>query len=494
MTAKSFVGRFVVGTLAGVILFLASVASAEVGSLYYKEVEKDGRIYVFNTPERLKSFEASGDMGTAITLVGRGPKGETLVAENETALDLFLFKHNLEAYDRPTPKPSPSPAPAQGGAGSHFVVTFANDKKVVFGGYVQINAEFGDVDAYRGAFPPANGVNNRLRLRRARIGGWGDLNEYFDFKVMGDLAQADGLNAGNGGTRTALSGTDIFINYHQLPELNVKLGQFDTPYGMEQFMIPDMFTLTPERSAVTEALRPERQIGVMLWGKPLARAVPKRKDVLAYWLGVFNGNNRNITVNDNQKFMYMGRLEAQAFQGKVGAQPTTWKIGVDGYSSIDQLGTVLTQVGNAWVQTDGSLKALTVQGAHARRRAWGVDQRFECGRFTFFAEYLETRYQDALTAVPDFTARGYWGLLAYQVMPKKLEVVAKYERFTPNQALGDDLDTATAGLNYYVRGRDTRDLVLMLDYLHTRSHFRELNPSLGPDRFNEVMARVEFNF
>ena len=43
-------------------------------------------------------------MGTAVTLVGRGPNGETIVAENETAMDLYLFKHNLPAYDRPTPK------------------------------------------------------------------------------------------------------------------------------------------------------------------------------------------------------------------------------------------------------------------------------------------------------------------------------------------------------------------------------------------------------
>jgi len=43
-------------------------------------------------------------MGTAVTLVGRGPNGETIVAENETALDLYLFKHNLPAYERPTPK------------------------------------------------------------------------------------------------------------------------------------------------------------------------------------------------------------------------------------------------------------------------------------------------------------------------------------------------------------------------------------------------------
>src|SRR5215208_6378753 len=90
-----------------VALSAAAVAHAQVTGLYYKEAEKDGRIYVFNTPERFQSWEQSGDMGTAVTLIGRGPNGETIVAENETAMDLYLFRHNLEAYDRPTPKQAP---------------------------------------------------------------------------------------------------------------------------------------------------------------------------------------------------------------------------------------------------------------------------------------------------------------------------------------------------------------------------------------------------
>ena len=100
---------FKAGLLALVLALSAvSAATAQVTGLYYQEVEKDGRIYVFNTPERYQSFQQTGDMGIAITLIGRGPNGETLVAENETAADLYFFKHNLPGYDRPTPKPAPA--------------------------------------------------------------------------------------------------------------------------------------------------------------------------------------------------------------------------------------------------------------------------------------------------------------------------------------------------------------------------------------------------
>ncbi|HEY3571085.1 MAG TPA: carbohydrate porin [Thermoanaerobaculia bacterium] len=96
---------FKAGLLALVLaLSAATVTRAQVTGLYYQEVEKDGLVYVFNTPERFHSWESNGDMGKAITLEGRGPNGETIVAENDTAMDLYLFKHNLPAYERPTAK------------------------------------------------------------------------------------------------------------------------------------------------------------------------------------------------------------------------------------------------------------------------------------------------------------------------------------------------------------------------------------------------------
>ena len=100
---------FQAGLLAlALALSTAAVTRAQVTGLYYQEVEKaeDQRVYVFNTPEKYQSWQQTGDMGIAVTLIGRGPNGETIVAENETALDLYLFKHNLPAYDRPTPKPA----------------------------------------------------------------------------------------------------------------------------------------------------------------------------------------------------------------------------------------------------------------------------------------------------------------------------------------------------------------------------------------------------
>src|SRR6266436_6311525 len=183
--------------------------------------------------------------------------------------------------------------------------------KLVLGGFIQVNFEDGDVSAFEGRFGQT-ALKDRFRLRRARINLTGDYAEQFDFKVEGDFENSDGINA----NRTAFSGTDIFANWHQFAEANVKAGQWKAPFGLEQ-LTPDQTLIIIERSLPTGAITPERQVGVQLWGKPFANIWPDGKDFLTYYAGIFNGNGRNTTVNDNNNFMYVGRLESTLFQGKI---------------------------------------------------------------------------------------------------------------------------------------------------------------------------------
>lgn len=97
----------ITGIVMAAVTPLARDAAAQ--GLYYKEIPKDGRIYVFNNAEEAARFEQSGEMGRAITRVGAGPNGETVVADSERALELFFFKHGIS---EPVPQPSPPAQPA----------------------------------------------------------------------------------------------------------------------------------------------------------------------------------------------------------------------------------------------------------------------------------------------------------------------------------------------------------------------------------------------
>lgn len=57
------------------LLALGLAASAWAQGTFYREVEKDGRIYVFNIMRQFQAWEQSGEMGVAITLLGYGPNG-----------------------------------------------------------------------------------------------------------------------------------------------------------------------------------------------------------------------------------------------------------------------------------------------------------------------------------------------------------------------------------------------------------------------------------
>lgn len=98
--------------LAPLALCLAAVAADAQGS-FYREVEKDGRIYVFNNMAQYSDWEKSGEMGVGITLLGYGPAGETMVFDSEEAIHLYNFKHDRPGDPRPQPKPkAPSPYPS----------------------------------------------------------------------------------------------------------------------------------------------------------------------------------------------------------------------------------------------------------------------------------------------------------------------------------------------------------------------------------------------
>jgi len=360
--------------------------------------------------------------------------------------------------------------------------------KLVLGGFIQVNFEDGDVSAFEGRFGES-GLKDRFRIRRARINLTGDFAEQFDFKIEGDFGQSDGLNS----NRTAFSGTDIFVNWHQYPEAQIKIGQWKAPFGVEQ-LTPDTTLYFAERSLPTGAITPDRQIGIQLWGKPFTHVWPEQKDLLTYYAGIFNGNGRNITNNDNNEFMYVARLELMPFKGKVFGQESFLKLGGDVLNSRDAAGTNISPALNLLVNDDGSLSPFTLPTAD-ERTAWSVDAWLKLGPFDLIGEYLEEyvngRTVNGVPGMPDFTTNGYYITAGYFIIPKKLQLAMRWEDLNPGQKGNDGIRSITGGLNYYIHGDD---LKVMVNYIHTWSDFRETNPQFGDDQFNEVIARMQLMF
>ena len=291
-----------------------------------------------------------------------------------------------------------------------YVQQRGSEIKLVLGGFIQFNFEDSDAFAFNGNFGQS-AIDDRFRLRRARVNLTGDFAEQFDFKVEGDFGQNDGTN----NNRTAFSGTDIWLNWHQFPWAQIKMGQYKAPFGLDQ-LTPDTSLYTIERTLPTGAITPDRQIGAQLWGRPFTNIWPRQKDLLTYYAGIFNGNGKNTTVNDNNNFMYVGRLESTLFKDVFG-KGSFLKLGADVLNSRDDKGTNISQSGNLLVNSDGSLSPFVLPGAD-ERTAWGVDAWVKLGPFDLIGEYLQEHVNGrTVNGVPpgfaDFTTDGYYVTAGY---------------------------------------------------------------------------------
>ncbi|HVQ41335.1 MAG TPA: hypothetical protein VMS54_03975 [Vicinamibacterales bacterium] len=93
------------------VWLVLSATSAFAQGMFFKEIEKDGRIYVFNIQANAERFEKTGEMGISITMMGAGPNGETVTGDNEKALQLYFYKHNLQVVVADPPPPAPTALP-----------------------------------------------------------------------------------------------------------------------------------------------------------------------------------------------------------------------------------------------------------------------------------------------------------------------------------------------------------------------------------------------
>src|SRR5437762_7065227 len=277
MFIKKFVSRTAGASLAAVISFAAQPLGAQTSSESKRIQELERAVAELKQEISSLKKQAEGKMKTKVTYDGKTYVEKAVVQEEKPPV---------------------------------YVQQRGPELKLVLGGFIQVNFEDGDVSAFEGRFGQT-ALKDRFRLRRARVNLTGDFAEQFDFKLEGDFENSDGLNA----SRTAFEATDIFINWHQFPWAQIKAGQWKAPFGLEQ-TTPDTTLFTIERTLPTGAITPERQIGVQLWGKPLAIIGPDQADFLTYYAGIFNGNGRNITNNDNNNFMYVGRLESTLFKSK----------------------------------------------------------------------------------------------------------------------------------------------------------------------------------
>jgi phosphate-selective porin OprO and OprP len=389
-------------------LMAASLAMAQVTGLYYQEVEKDGRIYVFNTPEKYQTWQQTGDMGIAITLIGRGPNGETVVAENETAADLYFFKHNLPGYDRPTPKAS-SPA---------FTVGWKDGKTTIESKSARIDISNRVQLRFTEQMPEVGDDKGSFRLRRAKtkFEGWVYTK---DLTYELQLNWADSANVLE----------DAVVNYDLTKgkkEFQLRAGQFKVPFGRQELTSSGSQQFV-DRSAVSNTFARGRDIGFQLWGTPLGGKLDWR-------VGAFNGNGRTVSTNDNDKFQYNARVTFQPL-GDV-------KYSESDFESTDR---PLFAIAGQYESNDRSGATTNVD---VDREIVGGDVVFKFKGFSFFGELFEAT-DDPETGL-DRDLSGFNAQAGMFLIRNKFEIAARLAELDLNKDLdNDEQEERGLALNYF---------------------------------------------
>lgn len=339
------------------------------------------------------------------------------------------------------------------------------EQKLNIGGYLQLQGEAGRAPDAR-----FSGINDRFLIRRARLGANGRFMEDFDFKIEGDF----GNNSISGRSGYSAQITDVFINYNRYSFANIKLGQFKTPFGYEQLQ-PDTKILTVERSLPNDRLTSSRQIGLGVSGDFFEKR-------LGYSVGAFNGNGVNNGFNDNDHFLYAGRVTATPLTVKISEQDLKWNVGFNALSSHD---ASVSSSGFGFDSTPLTVATDNLFGGE--RTAIGFDTQVTFAGAELQFEYLRGHYSPA-NDLPEssFDAEGFQVTAAYFVVPKYLQALVKYETFNPNTGVdGDSTDLWTFGINYCIKGDD---LKLSVNYVLG-------NPAGGTaDGQGRIMARAQLVF
>jgi hypothetical protein len=415
----------------------AAYTAYTVTSVFYREFKKDGRFFVFNNPAAAAAFEQSRETGVGITRIGIGPNGESVFADNETALELFLFKHGLTAEVK---RPSAPPlnivwrdGKTRMTIGSNFYLELSNRVQIR---YTHILPD----DAVRLPGAPAAGDSQgsfRIRRMKLKFEGW-FYKPWLQYEVQTNWPGISSANLGN-------FLEDANINWDVTKgkkQFMVKFGQFKVPFGLQELTSSGSQQLV-DRSLVSNAYFRGRETGLSVWG-----VLGNNK--FEYRGMISNGNGLTRAANDNSEFQYNARV---TFQPNGAVPLGTYSGAAQSESDFESaaLGRPIFTLSAAFEQNDLQFVATDLK-TNIKSTLYEVDAMFKYRGFSATAAYIwgERKPQEIN---PTFDTSGWYAQAGYFLKPEKWEIAFRYGEQDPSELVGPDKVTEIrGGLNlFYAR-------------------------------------------
>jgi phosphate-selective porin OprO/OprP len=454
-------------------VWLATSPAFAQGTTFYREVAKDGRIYVFNIPSEFTLWEKSGEMGKGITKLNYGPNGETMVFDSVEAIHLYNFKHDRPGDAGKLAEP-PAPKPVQKIGWKDGKLTWETDSaSIVMTNRVQMRytREMPDDVTTLAVGVPVSGTaqprdkgdaRDSFRIRRAKtkFEGWFWKKELtFEFQMN----WAD--------TASSLEDAQLTYDISKKKTFQIKIGQYKVPFGRQELTSSGNQQFV-DRSIVSAEFNRQRDVGVSVQGLLANQKID-------YRLGIFNGNQRNKALNDNNKFQIDGRLIFQPW-GDV-------KYSESDFESTDK---PLLGVGVQFEQND--LRGATT-ASDRKIVLWGPELVFKYKGFFLFSDlYMRDVDTDADNTKPEapvagrsFDSDGLQVQAGYFLYKRIWEVAGRYATWDPDGTKDDNERTEIGGAVSYYANKHA---------LKVQADFRQIEDKARKAKDKELRLQTQWIF
>jgi phosphate-selective porin OprO/OprP len=307
------------------------------------------------------------------------------------------------------------------------------------------------------------------------------------YRVQVDLAKS--------GTAQMLD--DAWINYRFFDGAALQAGQFKVPFARGELTSDGALQFVDRANAV-DAFKPSYDIGAMVAGRAIGGK-------LAYHAGIFNGTGQSGTRTNNS-----GAWAARVVISPFGEMPYNepdlqntprplLSLGANYFANtlkrngnatfLDTSSSTPPYAGTSgWLGKNATNTAIFDNTEKVDVGVYGFDAAFKWRGLSVQGEYFGGKAEGQNNG-PTVHSRGYYAQAGYFLLPKHLEMAARYSCVDPNRDRSQDLQVEVTGaVSYYFQGHN---LKLQGDY--TNIHIQRAAGSQSTDdKQLRVQAQLAF--
>ncbi|WP_100643936.1 porin [Alteromonas facilis] len=247
---------------------------------------------------------------------------------------------------------------------------------------------------------------------------------------------------------------DFDVRIERSKELSLKLGQWKAEYSRER-SISSGGQQMMDRSIINRVFTIDRQQGISLYGQVDAGGAAN----FNYWTGVFNGSGRGGSSNDDNHFMYSGRVEWNPFGKAVGFKSSDLTYSEE---PVLSLGLAIADHQSRYTRFSssggGSLEGFNVGDAgQFKISQHTLDAALMYKGFSGQAEYHEKVIKDTFNNNAEVNYEGFYVQAGYflhsifEWWPDNLELATRYAEYeTDLNNVNNVFDEASLALNLFL--------------------------------------------